>query len=354
MSGTKSLLAGRFGDAFKRFESTGSKEERSNAPRTPSPLADNGAERSFVLTPIAGSEATDDRSEKGDFEGERVLTAEQRRNEEKRQLEEEEARVERAAREYRERLARGGPPPRSIGGVTRASTIQNKVKSLLDENARPVAHRTAEGYGKYTDRGADEQVRVYEEGDRGREIRPATSGAIGSRRDGVVGVPPPQMKPIVAKKPVVLAQATHSAPTTRPGSAKPSAPPKPTHLHTGGSGKAPPPIVPSPSSMPSSTNNFPPSNPYNGGPPPNPNPYAGAVNPNATPNARPPSPQKPNHLVGTPRTGGPEVALEMTPQEKEDYMRDFHRRYPSLRGLEMVETVVGQGAPDGQRGGGVV
>jgi AP2-associated kinase len=31
----------------------------------------------------------------------------------------------------------------------------------------------------------------------------------------------------------------------------------------------------------------------------------------------------------------------MTPAEKEDYITDFSKRFPSLSGIEMVETVVG-------------
>ena len=55
LSGTKNLLAGKFGDAFKRFEHSASSPP---GPRTPSPLHD--LERRD-LTPIAGSEATDGR-----------------------------------------------------------------------------------------------------------------------------------------------------------------------------------------------------------------------------------------------------------------------------------------------------
>jgi AP2-associated kinase len=31
----------------------------------------------------------------------------------------------------------------------------------------------------------------------------------------------------------------------------------------------------------------------------------------------------------------------MTPAKKEDYVADFSKRFPSLSGIEMVETVVG-------------
>jgi len=40
----------------------------------------------------------------------------------------------------------------------------------------------------------------------------------------------------------------------------------------------------------------------------------------------------------------------MTAAEKEDYVADFSRRFPSLSGIEMVETVVGNGGGGG--GGG--
>jgi len=30
----------------------------------------------------------------------------------------------------------------------------------------------------------------------------------------------------------------------------------------------------------------------------------------------------------------------MTPAEKEDYVADFSKRFPSLSGIEMVETIV--------------
>ncbi|KAH8784316.1 serine/threonine protein kinase-like protein [Hyaloscypha finlandica] len=147
LSGTKNLLAGKFGDAFKRFENN------ANAPpRTPSPLQE--MERKD-LTPIAGSEATDGRSDDGNmFEDMENLPPEQRREIERRRLSMEEKRVANAAAEYRKRLAEHGSStaPKSIGGVSRATSIQNKVKSLLDENQGPSPIRkTAEGYGRFTD-----------------------------------------------------------------------------------------------------------------------------------------------------------------------------------------------------------
>ncbi|PBP24976.1 nak/nak-unclassified protein kinase [Diplocarpon rosae] len=158
LSGTKNLLAGKFGDAFKRFE------HNANAPpppRTPSPLHD--MERRD-LTPIAGSEATDGRSDDGNIlEDADHMAPEQRREIERRRLSLEEKRVASAAAEYRKRVADRGPTaPRSIGGVSRAASIQHKVKSLLDENQAPPPGKSAEGYGRFTDSGPSAQVSRFE------------------------------------------------------------------------------------------------------------------------------------------------------------------------------------------------
>jgi AP2-associated kinase len=37
------------------------------------------------------------------------------------------------------------------------------------------------------------------------------------------------------------------------------------------------------------------------------------------------------------------MKVDMSQREKDEYIRDFSRRYPSLSGIEMVETVVGEG-----------
>ncbi|KAL1897491.1 Ark- serine/threonine protein kinase [Ceratocystis pirilliformis] len=163
LSGTKNILAGKFGDAFKRFESHhhSSPFKKQAAPRSPSPKKDL---HDSVLTPIAGSEATDGRSDDGqNSEDEQDMTPEMRREFERLQLAEEERRVEAAQVEYRRRLTERksgslmSPSsdtglPKSIGGVSRAVSIQNRVQSLLGEEQRnaPV-QRTAQGYGRYTE-----------------------------------------------------------------------------------------------------------------------------------------------------------------------------------------------------------
>ncbi|ROV99084.1 hypothetical protein VMCG_06642 [Cytospora schulzeri] len=151
--GKKSIFAGKFGDAFKRFESS----QPGGAPeaRTPSPF--RALDRN-ELTPIAGSEATDGRSDDGQALGDvDEITPEMRREIEQRQLEEEEKRVAAAQAEYRARVAQRGeggkPTPPPVSGSSRAISIQSKVQSLLDENARSATNvkRTAEGYGQYTE-----------------------------------------------------------------------------------------------------------------------------------------------------------------------------------------------------------
>lgn len=47
--------------------------------------------------------------------------------------------------------------------------------------------------------------------------------------------------------------------------------------------------------------------------------------------------------------GEREAMLQMTPAEKDDYIRDFQKRFPSLGAIEMVERDFGEG--EGNRGG---
>lgn len=299
---TKNLFAGKFGDAFKRFE------HNANAPplaRTPSPL--QGLERRD-LTPIAGSEATDGRSDDGQvLEETEDMPPEMRRELERRRLSQEERRVATAAAEYRKRLAdrdAGGvsSPKPNATPMTRAASIQSKVKSLLDENQKPSPTKTAEGYGRFTDTASTQQMRKFDEvsnpyvkavpiarkpivgnsSTRAGGPNHATLGSeisVAKTRTGVAASAPPNLTPI------------HGT-----GGARPSAPPKPTHL--------------------------------NGLPTGGPNMASGMVN-GSPPKALPARP-----LQARP---------DMTPAEREDYVRDFSKRFPSLSAIEMVETEIGVG-----------
>ena len=275
LPGSKSILGGKFSDAFKRFEGN-----QSSSGRTPSPLKEHDRRD---LAPIAGSEATDGRSDDGKFQDdEDNMTPEARREMERRKLEEEERRVEAAQAEYRKRVAAGGSSeagpstmPKPGGGPSRAMTIQNRVQSLLDEQRTPNVPKTAHGYGKYSD---------------------AASSASKPEKP----LPEIPRKPITTSKP--LGQVPYLAggnstgssapPALPPGktTAKPVAPKKPVHL-------------------------------------------------NSLPNRnRPSSPSKTiqsptaEQLVAIDLPGQP--ALDMTPQEKDNYLEEFSQRFPSLSAME--------------------
>jgi AP2-associated kinase len=310
LSGTKNLLAGKFGDAFKRFESN------TNAgPRTPSPLSD--LERRD-LTPIAGSEATDGRSDDGyAIEDMDSMAPEQRREAERRRLSMEERRVANAAAEYRRRLAERGPStaPKSIGGVSRAASIQNKVKNLLDENQQTSPKKTAEGYGRFTDPGPGS---------------PLSPQKLDHSISSPAAINPYTTRPPVSRKPIL----------PNPGSG-------PIHPRT----------IP----LQSSDLSYPKPRP----PPHSPQSAPPAISKPSTILPRPNAPPKPTHLNSVSTGGGPgprsasppknalgqasgqtrrlEARPDMSAQEKEDYIKDFSKRFPSLSGIEMVETDIGRG-----------
>lgn len=281
LSGTKNILAGRFGDAFKRFESSNT----GSAAKTPSPLKEHDR---FDLTPIAGSEATDGRSDDGVVQGEPELNPEVRREREAQALAEEERRVEAAAAEYKIQVAaRGsaGAPaalPKSIGGVSRAVSIQNRVQALLDESQNAVIQRTASGYGQFSDK-ATAASRVDKE-------LPALPRKPVMGSGGVAPLPRASTLPN-NNNDVAIRSGRPGSSTTDPGlSQRPTPPPKPS-------------LAPKPT-------------------------HLNAINTGG----RPKSPPKPQHMQQVP------------PQDKEDYLQDFSKRYPSLAAIEMVEQDIGAGA----------
>ena len=295
LSGTKSLLAGRFGEAFRRFESgSGSDSE-------PTGILDPGDALTTPtnLTPIAGSEATDGRSDDGQIEHEAdEAPPEVRRELERRRLSEEERRVANAAAAYKQQLAAGRGSTRSRGGGgggdnTRATIIQNKVQALLDETSKASPTKTAEGYGRYTD-----------------SPRPVGSPSLPPPpQPSLPPQPSPVRKPLQTAIPPRSGSLPSSAPPAalaleRPPFARPSAPPKPQALRTGGGRIEAP---------------------------------AGSTTPGVV--------GKPAKLAAakTPSSAAATARPEAGAMSPEDWEANFSKRYPSLAGLEMVETEIDKG-----------
>ncbi|KAK4169473.1 Serine/threonine-protein kinase ppk30 [Cladorrhinum sp. PSN259] len=316
-AGAKNILAGKFGDAFKRFEGSNSVPPL----RTPSPLKD--LER-HDLTPIQGSEAIDGRSDDGQVPDEQEMTPEMRREQEAKMLAQEEARVAAAQAEYRQRVAQRGtgsgsgptPLPKSIGGVSRAVSIQNKVQSLLDESSRSTTNvtRTAQGYGQYTD---------------SNTARPSASTGIDEAKS-----PPklPRKPSIIGQQRPPTSSGVSSAVT---GGPKPAAPPKPGHLAKTLSNNI------SSSSLP-----LRPASPTK--------PLAASREAIASPKARGGVVQAGGTTTVSTEAllavdlpgGGGSALLRMTAAEKDDYIRDFQKRFPNI---EMVERDLAAGEVGEQR-----
>ncbi|KAJ9608436.1 Ark- serine/threonine protein kinase [Cladophialophora chaetospira] len=254
IAGTTKLLAGKFGDAFKMFENNSDSNHHRKRSDSPSRDPIN------VLTPIAGSEATDLSDDRHPWDDMEDHSPEVRREMEKKKLEAEERRVAQAAAEYRQRLASRGGGAVGGGSVGRSATIQHKMQSLLNENSRP-AQKTATGYGQYTE-------------------PPATQSHPDDRRSTQSSAAPPLRSSTHGVPEVVTSAPASSIDLARVDSRgqKPTAPPKPKVLRTTGAGE--------PSAALSSEAN-------------------------ASP-------------------GGLD----------EDWEANFQKKYPSLAGIEMVETSI--------------
>ncbi|KAJ5625663.1 hypothetical protein N7510_001972 [Penicillium lagena] len=206
LSGTKTLFGGRFGDAFRRFESS-----NQDAPPTPSPPPNED----FILDDL-------DRDD---------ISPEMRRELERRRLSQEEKRVANAAAEYRRRVAEG-EGGRTGGDGPRARAIQNKVQSLFGEsNKAAPPPKTATGYGHYTESPPALQAK--------HEVRSSSSEAprMISQNPGPVyggreGPSSPPDRQGGTSAPLPQSSTGYSS-GPRPGS-RPMAPPKPKNLRVGG------------------------------------------------------------------------------------------------------------------------
>ena len=286
LSGTKSLLAGRFGDAFRKFETnTGESNLHESSP----PLYQGGSE----LTPIAGSEATDGRSDDGQVvEETEEAPPEVRRELERRRLSQEERRVAAAAAAYKQSVAERGDSGRGghdrgrfRGDGNRATSIQNKVQALLEENGKSSPTKTAAGYGRFTHPPGPAQDNRVE----GAAVVNRTASL--DLRNGPALAPAEKLQrrspvPSVGRTLHRPAAGASNTPNDRP-QPRPNAPPKPQALRTGGRGE---------------------------------------------------------QVSSAPSTLGLKDAV---PGGADDWASNFSKRYPSLSGLEMVETEIDTAAPEG-------
>ncbi|GIC93934.1 putative serine/threonine protein kinase [Aspergillus udagawae] len=256
LSGTKTLFAGRFGDAFRRFE-------QSNPDKSPSATAEEAAK---PLPSVTTSEVPDYAADLSGDESNEDISPEMRRELERRRLSQEEKRVAAAAAEYRRRVAEQGEGGARVVGTDgpRSSAIKNRVQTLLGQSNKPPPHKTATGYGRYTDESSAAALQAKQT--EGPPVsRPGTrGGATSSAQEQQSGRP---------------ASASRQE-TARTGS-RPMAPPKPKGLRVGG-------------------------------------PDMGR----SSGEERSPTAQ------ATPSSPG------------EDWEASFSRRFPSLSGLEMVETEI--------------
>ncbi|KAL8802524.1 MAG: hypothetical protein Q9182_003764 [Xanthomendoza sp. 2 TL-2023] len=356
LSGTKNLLAGRFGEAFRRFETNTVDSGIPPPALSPDP-------EGYNLTPIAGSEATDGRSDDGQAYDEIEPAApEARRELERRRLSQEEKRVADAGAAYRQRLAEvgDGRKDRGEGPINpRAASIQSKVKSLLDESGRgsPSPTTKPERYGRFTDPQYPEASRRLpspsplnsqqspRKGPTAFRVPPRT-GSLPGNSSSTTPLPSKNFRSSRSQLP-----DTSSDPSPRPtfsplpiasapATPRPSAPPKPQALRTGNQQPLP---KPSPLGNPNPL----PTQPLIP-------PQASQPQPTHPPSRSQPPPQQRLSQPLKKRSSNPyreampsSVDDPPAPNDPEDWESTFSKRYPTLAGLEMVETEINGRYPIG-------
>ncbi|KAK5148293.1 hypothetical protein LTR04_000678 [Oleoguttula sp. CCFEE 6159] len=232
LSNTKSILAGKFGDAFRRFEGSG--DTPAGRHRTPSPGPDKPHTHGVSLTPITGSEATGGTSDhESGLDETEDLPPEMKRELERRRLSQEEKRVADAAAEYRKRIADqpdgGRGRPSNGSGFNKASTIQNRVRTLLDESQQPSPKKTAEGYGHFAEKPPPPSI----------ARKPDLPSLAAIPADLSYSKPRRQPLPMAS----VPVPSAFAPPTAQRIASRPSAPPKPKALRTGNQAEPPLPNV---------------------------------------------------------------------------------------------------------------
>ncbi|KAI9934261.1 hypothetical protein MW887_005335 [Aspergillus wentii] len=268
-SGTKTIFAGRFGDAFRRFESS----NQDGKSKTPSP-----EDTPKLPTTIMTEEVAEPGIIEGFEEDEEDISPEMRRELERRRLSQEERRVAEAAAEYRRRAAeRGEGGWRPGGDGTRSAVIQNRVQSLMGDTNKPLPQKTATGYGRFTDEASETSPALQAKQTDARVVYGTPTGRTSPVKEGWGAREAPQQT--TGSTGYVAAQDSGPRPSlpTRPAVApKPALPPKPKNLQSGVTGSQ----------------------------------------------------------------GNSPTVQETPTGVNEDWESNFSRRYPSLSGLEMVETEI--------------
>ncbi|TQS37676.1 hypothetical protein Golomagni_01840 [Golovinomyces magnicellulatus] len=243
--GTKTLLAGKFGDAFKRFEHNVSHQISTGNSRTPSPLNiienDSLDHQSISNSGIIPDEISSHyvTNEESVFDAyTEILPPEQRREIERRRMSIEEKRVTDAAVEYRKRFSDRevlGLVPRKVSPKvsSSATTVQNKVWSLLDKNqTRPQSHKKTSD--KYENFSGSESLHspVRSRNPYATAINPSLSPKMSSEFVSL-GRSPRDLRQIPGyfDKELDLNLVPERPIASKTGNNRPSAPPKPLHLN---------------------------------------------------------------------------------------------------------------------------
>ncbi|KAI7134858.1 hypothetical protein KC324_g16757, partial [Hortaea werneckii] len=360
------------------------------------PLAQEREEEPRLLSPVPASEASrqsddDEAGATADFVGIERETEElplsMKREMERRRASAEEKRQQDASAAYRSLV--GSPPPErsgSSGGgegganLSRASTIQKRVQSLLDEGRQaPTPHRTAEGYGRFTAQPQTQdspaatpppvarkpvQLPASQDGASGNPYlknRQAQQSHQQRSEPPQASVPPPSasappMQPPQTQQPASIPQRTVS---------RPSVPPKSQALRTGSrwppqSNEAEKPQPPKSSGgggggggglaalLAKDLEGVPEYPPRGSSMQEHISPEQQQQQASAASSRSPPPPQQQSttssaELIDT--TGN-----EADHQDLLDLETEFSKRYPSLNGIEMVEREI-SGAPPRSSGG---
>lgn len=279
LSGSKTLLAGRFGEAFRRFET-------SNPDKASTPSAEEYSPQQESLIGNLNDIDTDnqDLSSYEDDVLEDVdrddISPEMRRELERRRLSQEEKRVANAAAEYRRRVADDGG--KAGADAQRSRAIQSRVQNLLGESKKPATPKTASGYGKYTDETAlQAKQSVAPAPGPGTVPISRTPGPVYGTREGTVA-PPDRREG--ASAPAGLATSSTGYSSGSRAAARPAAPPKPKSLRV--------------------------------------------------------TQDSPRPGISTSQERSPSLQQTQTPTSAgEDWEANFSRRFPSLSGLEMETEI---------------